>query len=226
MQPNRAPFLNPIPWVVWLLALPMIALEVVLGLGAGGLVGGPGAIGWRMDAVQRFAFSPELLRWMVENGVYPPDQLMRFVTYPFVHGSFTHAIFVIVFLLALGKVVGESFRPWAVLVLFFGSAITAALVWTVVGLDQPLFGGYPPVYGLIGAFTYLLWMRLTAVGANASRAFSLIGMLLGVQLLFGVLFGGGWFWLGDIAGFAAGFLISFAVSPGGFARLKARLRQR
>ena len=33
--------------------------------------------------------------------------------------------------------------------------------------------------------------RLAAKGANQYRAFSLIGLLLGIQLLFGLLFGGG-----------------------------------
>jgi hypothetical protein len=44
--PKPAP-LNPLPVVVWVLALPMIAMEIVLGLGASGLVGGPQAVGWR-----------------------------------------------------------------------------------------------------------------------------------------------------------------------------------
>ena len=93
-------------------------------------------------------------------------------------------------------------------------------------VHAPLIGAYPPVYGLIGAFTFLLWVGLAAQGANKLRAFSMIGFLLGVQLLFGVLFGGGWEWLADIAGFAAGFGLSFVVSPGGWARVVAGLRQR
>ncbi|RYI13853.1 MAG: rhomboid family intramembrane serine protease, partial [Acetobacteraceae bacterium] len=55
MDPDHnAPPLNPLPWVVWVLALPMIAMEVVLSLGAAGIVGGPQAIGWRLQAVERF----------------------------------------------------------------------------------------------------------------------------------------------------------------------------
>jgi membrane associated rhomboid family serine protease len=45
-------------------------------------------------------------------------------------------------------------------------------------------------------------------------------------LVFGVLFGGSWDWVADVAGFAAGFLLSFLVSPGGFARLLDQIRQR
>ena len=73
----NAPPLNPLPWVVWLIALPIIAMEVVVSAGGSGLVGGPAAIGWRLDAMERLAFSPELMRYMVENGIYPPEAMLR-----------------------------------------------------------------------------------------------------------------------------------------------------
>jgi membrane associated rhomboid family serine protease len=225
-DPNAAP-LNPLPAVVWALALPIIAMEVVLNLGARGLIGPPEAVGWRLDALQRFAYSPDLMRQMILEHTWPLDGLMRLATYPFVHFSFTHALFVVVILLAIGKMVGEVFRWWAVLLVFFASAVSGALAYTLVpGLQTPLIGGYPPVYGLIGGFTFLLWVNLAAVGANKYRAFTLIGFLLGIQLLFGVVFGGGWEWVADLTGFATGFFLSFVVSPGGWARVRDKIRQR
>ncbi|MDR5653679.1 rhomboid family intramembrane serine protease [Ruixingdingia sedimenti] len=225
-EPNAAPF-NPLPPVVWLLALPMIAMEIVLSLAERGLVGGAGGVGWRMQAVERFAFSPDILVWMWGRGDFPAEHLMRFVTYPFVHAGFTHALFVVVFLLALGKMVGEVFRPWAVGLVFLGAAVAGAAAYTVLGgMGQVLIGGYPAVYGLIGAFTFLLWMRLAGAGAARYRAFSLIGVIMAIQLLFGLLGGGGRDWIADLAGFATGFALSFVVSPGGVARVRARLRQR
>ena len=228
MQQNlNAPPLNPLPWVVWLLALPIIAMEVVLSLGAGGVVGGPQAIGWRLEAIQRFAFSPDFMRQMLQDGRYPLDGVARLVTYPFVHGNFTHALFVVVMLLALGKMVGEVCRWWGVMAVFFGSAIIGALVYTVVPMTKvALIGAFPPVYGLIGAFTFLLWVKLAAVGANQNRAFLMIGFLLGTQLVFGLAFGGGLDWIADLAGFATGFFLSFVVSPGGWERVRERIRQR
>ena len=53
MQDHNAPPLNPLPAIVWVLALPIIAMEVVLAAGAGGLVGGPAAIGWRIEAPKK-----------------------------------------------------------------------------------------------------------------------------------------------------------------------------
>lgn len=224
---HNAPPLNPLPAVVWALALPIIAIEIVLGLGARGLIGGPMAVGWRMDAMEQLAYSPDLMRYMAETGQYPWQGLIRLIGYPLVHASFSHALMALVLLLALGKMVGEVFRPWAVLAVFFGAAVAGALAYTVVpGARALLIGAYPPVYGLIGAFTFLLWVNLAAVGANRYRAFTMIGFLVAIQLLFSVLFGGGMDWVADIAGFAAGFLLSFVVSPGGWGRVMAKLRQR
>lgn len=226
-QDPSAPPLNPMPPVVWFLVLPIIAVEAMFNLGAHGLIGGPGAVGWRLAAFEDYAFSGQVLDWMIATGRYPPEQLARFVSYGFLHANFTHALFVVVFILALGKMVGEIFSAWAVLAVYFMSGIVGALAYGLL-LDDPtpLIGGYPSVYGLIGAFTFLLWVNLAMVGANQYRAFTLIGFLLGIQLLFGLLFGGGNDWVADIAGFACGFVLSFVVSPGGWGHVVARLRQR
>jgi membrane associated rhomboid family serine protease len=222
----NAPPLNPLPFVVWLLALPLIAMEVALQLGARGF-GGAGGAGWRLEAVQRLAFSPEYLRRMWEAGQWPMDGLVRLVSYTVIHTSFIHFIFVLVFLLALGKFVGEVYRWWAVLAVVLVSAAVGAVVYAALPFtENALIGGYPAVYGLIGAFTFMLWVRLTLAGGNPARAFTLIAFLLGTQLLFGLLFGGGTEWIADLAGFAAGFLMSFVVSPGGWARVMAKVRNR
>lgn len=223
---NHSP-LNPVPPVVWLVLLPIIAMEIVMSAGSLGFAGGAGAVGWRADALQRFALSPLMLDEMVKTGRWNSDYAMRFLTYGFVHGSFLHALFVSVFVLALGKMVAEVFRPWAFLVIFFGAALAGALVYSAVpGVRAALIGGYPAAYGLIGAFTFVIWARLGAVNANRGRAFSLIGMLMGIQLLFGLLFGGSPDWIADLAGFAMGFGLSFFVAPGGPAHLLAQLRRR
>lgn len=226
-QDRNAPPLNPLPPVVWLLALPMIAMEFVLQLGAAGLAGGREAIGWRVDAVQRLAFVPDYFRQTVGQGIWTQDSLLRLVAYPLVHVSITHALFVIVMLLALGKYVGEVFRWWAVLVVFFGATVGGAVVYGLIpGMKAALVGGYTPVFGLIGAFTFLLWTRLAGAGVNRLRAFTMIGFLLLAQAAFGLLFGGGPGWIADVAGFAVGFALSFAVSPGGWARVREMMRAR
>ncbi|MHA6267361.1 rhomboid family intramembrane serine protease [uncultured Aliiroseovarius sp.] len=218
---------NPLPPVVVALAVFLIGIELVFAAGTMGLAGGPEAAGWRISAIENWGFREPLFSWMVENGRYPLSDLARFVTYPFLHLSFTHLLFVLVFLLALGKMVGEVFSPFAFLVVFFGASIVGALAYWVVW-DTPvvLFGGYPAVYGLIGAYTFLLWAELAMTGGNQLSAFRIIAFLMALQLIFGLLFGAGLTWVSELAGFVSGFGLSFVVSPGGWSRVLVRLRRR
>ena len=222
-----APPLNPIPGVVWLILLPIVAMEVVVSAGTLGIAGGATGVGWRQEALQRFALSPEMLDQMIGTGRWTWDYLMRFISYGFVHGSFTHALLAAVFILAMGKFVAEIFSPWSVLAVFFIPLALGGVTYSLIpGVKMALFGAYPGAYGLIGAFTFIIWARLGAENANRARAFTLIAFLLGIQLIFGVLFGGSPDWVADLVGFAAGFGLSFLVGPGGPAHLLRAIRQR
>lgn len=219
--------LNPLPLVVWLLVLPVVLVEAVVSVGASGLLADPTAIGWRLDAMQMLGFDPRFFRQMVEYGVWPLDGVKRLVSYVLVHGSLTDAVFVAVFLLAMGKFVGEVFRWWAVLAVVLAGALAGSLATAALPFMQAgLIGGWPAVYGLIGAFTFVLWVNLGRQGATQSRAFVLIGMLVAIQLLFAMIYGGFERIVAELAGFAAGFLLSFVVSPGGWQAVRAKLRQR
>ncbi len=225
-DPNISP-VNPLPPVIVALALAFAVIEIAVTLGSKGLIGGPQAVGWRIALVSDYAPSGFLLDRMIETHTYTPDLLLRFVTYAFIHANFTHMVFSVVILLAMGKVVGEVFKGWAVLVVFFASSIGAAVIYgLLISSRVPLIGAMPGVYGLIGAFTFVLWMSLGLHNANRMRAFSLIGFLMGIQLVFGVLFGSTQDWIADLSGFAIGFLVSFIVSPGGWGRLLDKMRQR
>lgn len=224
-NPNVSP-VNPMPPVVVALFLVIFGVECVFALGGEGLIGGPEAIGWRLAAIQKYAFSGPIFEWMVENDRWSVEQLMRFVTYPFISTSFTHALLVGVILLAMGKMVGEAFGGIATLVVFVVSGAFGALAYAVFLNDSvPLIGGFPPVYGLIGGFTYLLWRKLSSIGAGQLRAFNLIGFLMGIQLLFGLLFDSNNDWVADLAGFVAGFGLSFFLAPGSWARMLRRIRR-
>lgn len=223
-NPDPSP-VNPLPPAVVALVLIIIGIEAVFSLGARGILGGPEAVGWRMNAVQSYAFSGDIFRWMWETGQWPAEHLIRFVSYPFVHAAFTQALFVCVFVLAMGKMVGEVMGDAAMVAIFVASGAGGALGYALlVSSSYPLVGGFPAVYGLIGGFTFLLWRSLALVGAQQSRAFSLIAFLMGIQLLFGLLFGGTADWVADLCGFATGFGLSFFVAPGGWARMRNKIR--
>lgn len=224
--------LNPLPPVLWLLALPIIVTEAAFALGRAGLIGGAEGVGLRLSAIRLAAFPPELAQRVWTLGALDLDQAYRAVSFSFVHASLSHALFVLVFTLALGNMIAQNFRPWAVVALFLGSAIGGAVVYVAVlaaaGMRPALLvGGYPAVYGLVGAFTFLLWTRLAAQHANRFRAFVLIGVLLSFQLIFGLAHGGsGPGWIAEIAGFAWGFGLSFLLVDGGLGRALAQIRRR
>ena len=223
---DSSPF-NPMPPVVVVLFLAVVLPEIAFFLGSKGLIGGPQAVGWRQMMIQEYAFNGDVLRWMVSNGIYPPGQLIRVLTYPFLHGGFSEMLFAAALLLAMGKFVGEVFRPAATVAAFFIPAICGALGYGIVAQGNPwLYGAFPGIYGLIGAFTYLLWLKLGQQGGNQARAFVLIGFLMGAQLLFSLLFGGTLRWVADLTGFCTGFAASFVLRPGGWAKLRLKLLQR
>lgn len=225
-SPNNTAPINPLPAAVVALVIFIMGVEAVFSLGARGILGGPEAIGWRLEALNAYAFSPEIFWWMQDSGRWLPEHLLRFVSYGFVHGAFTQALFVCVFVLAMGKMVGEAMGDLAMVVIFLLSGTGGALGYAVlIPGGAPLIGGFPAVYGLIGAFTFLLWRSLASVGAQQSRAFSLIAFLMGIQLLFGLLFGGQKDWVADLSGFATGFGLSFFLAPGGWARIRNRVRR-
>ena len=70
-----------------------------------------------------------------------------------------------------------------------------------------------------------MWQRLAETGQQQLRAFSLIAVLLGIQLLFGVFFGPTTQWVADLSGFAFGFVASVLLVPGGLARVIYLLRR-
>lgn len=219
--------LNPLPPVVIAIAVGMITVEAALEMSASGLIGGRQGIGWRIAALEQYAFAPAVSELLFERGIWSLDLLKRFVTYPFVHGGFTHAAFGVVLLLALGKYVGEIIGSLAVLLIFILASIFGALVYGAVTVENvPLYGAYPPAYGMIGAFTYLTWLRARHMGQSQLAAFRLIGILLGLQLAYSILFGSNPQWRADVAGFVAGFALAPLLAPGGWMALLMRLRQR
>ena len=225
MQTEAA--VNPIPPVIVVLCLIVVGVELALSAAAAGMIGGPLGIGWRLTAMQDYGFSPAVLERVLSVGDFSFDIVKRFVTYGFVHGNFTGALFAAALLLALGKFVGDVFCASSVLIVFFGSLIFGALMFGVfAGGNVPLLGIYPAVYGLIGAYTYIIWLRLGATGQSQVQAFRLIGVLLALQLFFGLIFGGSPTWIAELSGFVFGFAVSTVVAPGGWTALLVKLRTR
>ncbi|MGC1260475.1 rhomboid family intramembrane serine protease [Jannaschia helgolandensis] len=225
---NQSPF-HSLPPVVVALAVVIIGIELMFQAGTAGLIGGREAVGWRLGALRDWAVAESVWAWMIDRGEWPLRQVARIIAYPFLHGSFTHAAFVAVFTLALGNAVAPVYPNLRILVLFFGAAIGGAFVYLIVFDTQaPLLGGYPAVYGLIGAFTYLTQRGLTR--GDPKNAFLLIGFLLAIQPVFGLITMRNLAWLpdwsADLGGAASGYGLAALMFPGALARLRDRMRQR
>lgn len=204
----------------------IVVVELVLSLAGEGIIGGRLGIGWRVQAIQDYGLTGELVSWMIETRQWPPEHLMRFLTFPFLHGGFVHMVFSGAILLAMGKFVGDRFSGLSILVLFFACSAVGGLVWGALPMNRGwLIGAFPAVYGLIGAFTYILWVNYKAVGEQQIKAFQLIGMLLLIRIILGLLLGDDGTWSAELASFATGFLLSFVLRPGGFTRLRETLRR-
>lgn len=226
-EPDFEPPVNPLPPAVVVLFVAIAGIEGVLSLAEAGMIGGREAIGWRLGLIREYAFSGDIFDWMVANGQWPLEHVQRFVTYPFLNHGFTHALFAMVLLLALGKMVAETMGQITFLAIFFVSGIGGALVYALLLNDPyPLVGAYPSTYGLIGGYSFVMWRVLGAEGDPQVRAFSLIALLMGIQLLWGVFFNTGTQWVAELAGFFVGFGLSFLVAPGEWAKVRSRLRRR
>jgi rhomboid protease GluP len=238
MRPDHSPFepsqqaspFNALPPVVVVLALAMLAVEIVLALADAGMIGGPAGIGWRQQAFADYSLWKPVMMPAFEAGVYPANVLMRFVTYPFLHGGFAEMLFPVVILLAVGKFVGEAYSAAALFITWVSAAIGAGLVFLLVQPGNsmvPLAGGMPAGYGLIGALTFLLWQQARWLGETPVKAFRLIGLLTGFQLLILLVFGGSWTHaVAELAAFAIGFGLGFVLAPGRWQMLLAKMRGR
>jgi rhomboid protease GluP len=224
----RPGLFNPLPAVVVVVALALAGIEAVFLLAQMGFVGGPEAIGWRMQASMDWGFSAPLFDQMAARHEFPPRDLARFLSYGLIHASPLHAFFAMVLLLALGKAVSASFSTAAMAATMVAGLVAGAFgYWALLDGRHLLVGAYPAVYALLGAFTWGLWRK--ASGRGRILAFRLVGVLIALQVAFRLVEDTGDIWVAEAAAFAAGFGLAFLVAPGGGERLRrarARLRAR
>ena len=225
-DPEFQPPVNPLPPAVVAFFVVIAGIEAVLSLAEAGLIGGREAVGWRLGLIQDYGFSGDIFDWMVTNAMWPVDEVLRVFTYQFLHLSFAHGLFAMVLLLALGKMVAETMGQVTFVGLFVLSGVGGALIYGLL-LNDPvwLVGAYPGVYGLIGGYSFVMWRTLGAQGAPQHRAFSLIAILMGIQLLWGVFVHVGTTWVAELAGFVCGFGLSFVLAPGEWRKIRERIRR-
>lgn len=205
--------LHPLPVVVWMLLLPIGGVEFVLTMGEAGLVNWPGSATWREGAVQLLGVTPQLQDWMLGAQTFPPEHLLRYLSFALVHLGPLQAVLVMAIVAGLGTGSAGALGSGRVLaVALFAQATGAGVFGAVAPPGAWLVGGYPLAFAMAGIF---------AACAQARRGWQVLGALvLGRLALAGIM--GGMDWLADLVAAAAGYALARALRPGLRARLRAR----
>lgn len=220
MTVDKGSMLNPLPWVVWLLALVIAGVELVLWAGAHGLVNMAGAAAWRAQAFVTVGISPDLQGWMIETRQTPLPHLARYLTFGLVHAGPMQAALVIVITTALGKYCAERLGSLRVLALLALAQAAGGLAFGLAA--QPgawLIGGYPLIFALAGCYGWLAWQVADDARARV-RATALVAVLIAGRLTLAALAGGGADWVADIVACMAGAALPPLLAPGMLARIR------
>ena len=223
MPGPNTPAVNPLPPMVILLFLGIVLLEAYI---AGAEANLWGSFDARISLIRKFSFLPNEFQSSASTAVWVPELFWRMLTYPFVHGSFMQSIFASVFFLALGKFVGEVLGGFAVLAIFIIASVSAALAYAFfTSSNFPLFGGFPPAYGLIGAFTFVLFSRAQGILTQQLMAFRLLGILMVINIAFAMMQSGPPLWVAELFGAISGFISAMIIHPGGVKIIINKIRR-
>ena len=217
---------NPVSPIVVVLVVAMVGVELVFQAAQHGLIGGPLAGGWRVEAFRFFGFHRAVFDYILQGGDVAPNVAWPFLSYLFVHQSFLHMLIAAALILAMGKMIADMFSGLAVFVLFIACGLAGALAFGLLSKPGgfPLVGAYPVFYGFIGTFTWIKLFELRAQNKNILPAFQAIGMFIVFRGLFALYAGMPHDWMADLAGFFTGFLLAYILAPDGKDRIKGWVR--
>ena len=205
----NSPLINPLPPVILVITLLLVLVEIIFQIEEVGILSSFSNEITRNNVIVNYAFFGALQDWMINNLSFKWSFIFRYFTFPFIHFNFLQTVIAIVMFLALGKMVCEVYDGFLFLILFISSSFCGAFFYGLLLNDQfPLVGAFPAIYGLIGAYTYIQWVSMKFLGARSVNAFTLIAVLLSIQIIFKVVFNGSNDWLADLFGFLTGFVFA------------------
>lgn len=215
---------NALPWSVTVFVIPMILVEIYIQGAEASLWGSFSA---RFDMIRMIGFMPDAFETAYSSARWVPEVYMRMLTFIFIQPNFLSAIFGVVMLLAIGKFVGETLGNAACLVLILAGAVSGTLLHTyVLGSSAPLIGVFTVVYCLLGAFTWVLYLRANGDFRLRLRAFRLVTILFIINIVFMLINGLNQFWITEFASMFLGFGIAIAMGSSGLRNLLQRIRRR
>ena len=226
-KPGGESVFGPIPPAVLVLAAAVGGAELILTAVQAGLWQPAFSSNLRVDAANNFGFSPWLFRAQFESAGFLTLPTIRLVTYPFVHFSWVHALFSVMFILVLGSVLSNFVRGLLVPVSFFASSAVSAVAYAwMSGADFPLLGAAPGYLGLLGLLAgILLMMHGRGHPAASPSMVAFPFLLVGLKLTQDTVFGIPGYMSANASGFVLGFLVSLIAIPGGYLALTAGLKR-
>ncbi len=156
---------------------------------------------------------PNLLRWGAKFGPAIADgDYWRLFTPIFLHIGFPHLLTNSLGLIIFGRMVERYFGSFNFLFIYllagvFGNIASYAAVSNGVGA-----GASGAVFGIIGAYGSFLYRNRSIAGAMARSTLGGLGVIVGINLVFGFSVSGIDNWA-HIGGLIAGFLISYRIVP-------------
>ena len=131
-EQQNQPILNEMPSVIMALFLLVVGIEGFIVLGEQGMLGNRYGLGMRYGLINQFGLFPAALNTQIETGVFSWFELKRYISFTFIHGSSVGTAISCALLLAMGKFVGSVFSNVATLIVFIGSAIGGALMYSLL----------------------------------------------------------------------------------------------
>ena len=156
-------------------------------------------------------------------------QWSSFFSYPFVHATPLEAIFSIVFVLVIRKLLSHFIDESHTFGVFFGGSLVGGIAYYYfAGSDYPLIGAAPGYMGLMGVGTATMMIatwsdRSGPMGALARTVIFLPIVLIGLEVAASAIFGKPSVWLADLGGFALGILAAPLVLRLPYSEVIARL---
>jgi rhomboid protease GluP len=137
-------------------------------------------------------------------------QFWRLITPVFLHANIAHIGFNMYALFIIGPTMERFYRPWRFLGLYLLSALGGNVVSFLLS-DKPSLGASTAIFGLITAEAVFLLKNRSLFGENANRRLVNIGLILVVNLIFGLSPGiDNW---GHIGGLIAGLAYAWSAGP-------------
>ena len=213
--------------------MPLVVLIVISVVGAvelffqgaeNGIIRGVDSVGLRVTWAQLLGFRAAVFEGMLLSNNYPPEHIMRIVTFNFVQRDLLSAIIGLAIFAALGKHVAERFGQMCFLAVFLISPIVGVALYVLLtGSTGLIIGLFPAVFAMIGGYTVSQIETRRELGETILPAFSLIAFFMSIQLIFYFVFGASTEWIAEFFAFVAGFILTYLIGARSQARRKEML---